>query len=96
MLCFCKTINRKDVKQMKIKEIVYEILKELSCEKDFKDCDSLQENLMLDSLSMVTLLVEIEEALNIQLDESDMNPFDLTTVGDVVHLAERYEGESDE
>lgn len=78
---------------MKAKEKVYEILNELSCEGKIKDSDSLQEELMLDSLSMVTLLVELEETLNIQLDESDMNPFDLITVGDVVRLAEKYGGD---
>lgn len=79
---------------MKVKEKVYKILKELSCEEKIKDSNSLQEELMLDSLSMVTLLVELEEILNIQLDESDMNPFDLITVEDVVRLAEKCVGES--
>lgn len=78
---------------MKVKEKVYEILQELSCEENIKDEDSLQQNLALDSLAMVTLLVELEEALDIQLDEADMNPFDLLTVGDVVRLAEKYRGE---
>ncbi len=81
---------------MKIKEKVYEILMELSCEKKLKDSDGLQEKLMLDSLSMVALLVKLEDTLNIQLDESDMNPFDLVTVGDVVLLAEKYGGEGNE
>lgn len=43
---------------------------------------------------MVTLLVELEDALGIELDESDMNPFDLTTAEDVIALAERYAGEA--
>lgn len=81
---------------MKVKEKVYEILMELSCEDEIKDSDSLQEELMLDSLSMVTLLIELEESLSIQLDESDMNPFDLITVEDVVRLAEKYGGDQNE
>ena len=72
---------------MKVKEKVYEILKDLSCMEAVNDNDSLLEDLPLDSLAMVTLLVELEDALSVPLDESDMNPFDLITVGDVVRLA---------
>jgi len=51
---------------------------------------SLQNNLGLDSLEMVLLLVEIEDSFDIEIKESDMNPFDLKTVSDVVMLVERY------
>lgn len=47
---------------------------------------------MLDSLLMVTLLIEIEETFNIQLDESDMNPLELTTVKSVIDLVNKYIG----
>jgi len=78
---------------MKAKEKIVAIVKELSCMDAIKESERLQEDLSLDSLAMVTLLIEIEEALAIQLEEKDMNPFDLITVGDVVRLGERYVGE---
>lgn len=78
---------------MEIKEKVYEILKALSCKDKIGDRDSLREDLMLDSLAMVVLLIETEDKLGIRLDEADMNPFDLVTAGDVVHLAEKYAGD---
>ncbi len=81
---------------MEYREKVYEILKALSGAEKIGDSDSLQGDLLLDSLAMVTLLIEIEEALHIRLDESDMNPFDLVTAGDVVRLAEKYGGEDGE
>ena len=81
---------------MIVKEKVYKILKNLSCTDAVNDNDSLQEDLTLDSLAMVTLLVELEETLDIQLDESDMNPFDLIMVGEVVRLAEKYGGDQNE
>ena len=93
LLCY-QTTAGKDIKQMNIKEKVYAILHELCCTDAVKDSDSLQADLALDSLAMVTLLIELEDALNIQLDESDMNPFDLTTVEDVVRLAEKYRGDN--
>ncbi len=81
---------------MNITEKVTEILSELSgCEEiDFED--ELQNDLGLDSLELVTLLVELEEVFQIELKESDMNPFDLNTVADVVTLVSRYCGGSDE
>ena len=71
-------------------------MKKLSCTEEVNDNDRLQEDLVLDSLAMVTLLIELEDTLNIQLDEADMNPFDLVTVADVIKLAEKYIGDNNE
>lgn len=73
-------------------ETVIEILKTLSDEETIQLTDSLAADLHLDSLAMVMLLVCLEDTLQIQLKESDMNPYDLQTVEDVVKLAQRYEG----
>lgn len=81
---------------MDTKEKVKEILFELSGEEVMDLQAELQNDLSLDSLLMVTLLMELEEAFSIELDESDMNPFDLITVQDVVNLAEKYVGDTDE
>lgn len=78
---------------MSITNRVLIILKELSGLDDILIEDNLQNDLGLDSITMVTLLLEIEEEFRITLDESDMNPFDLTTVADVVVLVEKYVGE---
>ena len=77
---------------MKTTETVLEILKTVSDEEKIQLTDSLAEDLHLDSLAMVMLLVCLEDTLQIQLKESDMNPYDLQTVEDVVKLAQRYEG----
>lgn len=71
-------------------EKVYDILKKLSGMHEITPESDLQNDLALDSLSMVTLLVELEDAFDIQLDESDMNPFDLKDVQAVVNLVEKY------
>ncbi len=81
---------------MNTTEKVIEILKELSGEENVLESHSLQNDLALDSLSMVMLLVEIEEAFNIELDEADMNPFDLITVQDVINLSNKYCGDNDD
>ncbi len=72
--------------------IVSAILSELSGVENICSENKLQNDLALDSLQMVTLLMMIEETFRIVLDESDMNPFDLVTVSDVVNLAEKYIG----
>lgn len=69
---------------------VIEILNELSGKAEIHSEESLMEDLNLDSLLLVTLLIQIEDEFNIELDESDMNPFDLITVEDVINLVNKY------
>ena len=77
---------------MNVDKKVKNILAELSGENNIKNDMTLQGDLLLDSLLMVTLLIEIEETFNIQLDESDMNPLELTTVKSVIDLVNKYIG----
>lgn len=79
--------------EMSTKESVINIVQELCGTANVKQEDSLVEDLALDSLNMVALLLYLEDELGIMLKEKDMNPYDLTTVGDVCALAERYCGE---
>lgn len=81
---------------MKTDEKITAILKEISGAETVRPDSRLLEELALDSLGMVMLLVELEEAFQIELEASDMNPFDLVTVGDVVRLVNRYCGDSHE
>lgn len=80
---------------MKTVEKVISILKELSGVENIDTSAHLQNDLALDSLMMVTLLFEIEDSFNIQLDESDMNPLDLETVDSIIRLVRKY-GEKSE
>lgn len=70
----------------KIKEILFE----LCGASDISLQNKLKEDLALDSLQMVTLLLMIEEKFQITLDESDMNPFELITVDDILLLLKKY------
>lgn len=72
------------------KETVIEIVEEL-CGSSIEDLSmTLVGDLALDSLRMVTLLLMLEDSFEIELDESDMNPFQLLTVEDVIRLACKY------
>lgn len=75
---------------MNIEEKVKGILCELSGEESIENSSTLQGDLALDSLMMVTVLVEIEEVFGIELDEADMNPFDLSTVQSVIDMVAKY------
>ena len=77
---------------MEIFDKVCVILSELSGIETICLEHELQSDLGLDSLQMVTLLMMLEENFQITLDESDMNPFDLINVWQVVDLVEKYVG----
>ena len=69
---------------------VIEILENMGTDKIDDFSLKLTDDLGLDSLKMVTLLILLEDTFYIELDESDMNPFDLITVKDVIDLATEY------
>lgn len=77
---------------MKLFDTVSAILSELSGIETICLEHELQGDLALDSIQMVTLLMMLEENFQITLDESDMNPFDLVNVWQVVDLVEKYAG----
>lgn len=82
---------------MEIFDQVSAVLAELSGTESIRLKDELQNDIGLDSFGLVNLLLTLEESFGITLDESDMNPFDLINVQDVVTLVERYlNGESHE
>lgn len=75
-------------------EKVSKILQELSGIEKIGLEDHLQNDLGLDSLDLVTLLVSIEDSFEIELDESDMNPYDFETVENVINIINKYIGEN--
>ena len=50
----------------------------------------LKEDLGLDSLKLVELIVSMEEAFQIEIDESDLDPASLQTVSQIYALAGKY------
>ena len=73
-----------------VKQQVFEIVEELSLVSVQDATVMLTGDLALDSLRMVMLLVTLEDTFEIELDESDMNPFSLITVQDVIDLVVKY------
>ncbi len=69
---------------------VIELLHELNDFDKVNQDSSLSKDVGLDSLGMVTLLILLEDQLGVTLNESDMDPSRLQTVGDVVTLVDQY------
>ena len=78
---------------MNTQETVIAVLAELSGCENVELSSTLTGDLGLDSMLMVSMLIEFEASFNIEFDESDMNPYDLETVSDAVELVVRYVGE---
>ena len=75
---------------MKIFDQVVAILSELSGTESIRLEDELKNDIGLDSFGLVNLILTLEERFGITMDDSDMNPFDLTDVESVVRLVEKY------
>ena len=73
-----------------IREQVIEVLEDICNEKILDTSPQLRSELHMDSMQMVMILVLLEETFEIELDESDMNPFALITVQNVVDLVTKY------
>ena len=70
---------------------IIEILKGLSGLEEVKAEDHLREDLSMDSFQMVALVITLEDTFQIELEESDLNPYQLITVQDVADLVEKYQ-----
>lgn len=71
-----------------------EMINSILTEKKFTDVIipdmSLSEDLGFDSLSLVELIVDLEDRFDIEIDESDLDPGHIKTVGQIYSLVDKY------
>lgn len=71
-----------------------EMINSILAEKKFSDVItpdmSLSEDLGFDSLSLVELIVDLEDRFDIEIDESDLDPVHIKTVGQIYSLVDKY------
>ena len=71
-----------------------EMINSILAEKKFSDVItpdmSLSEDLGFDSLSLVELIVDLEDRFDIEIDESDLDPGHIKTVGQIYSLVDKY------
>lgn len=73
-----------------IEEKINQVIFQLSPIKIINKDMNIRVDLGFDSLSIVTLIVSIENALEITIDESQLDPDDFNRVEDLYNLAKRY------
>ena len=73
-----------------LKNQLFEVIEDLCLIPVQSGEQTLMDDLHFDSLRLVMLLVTLEDTFDIELEESDMNPFALVTVNDVMALVEKY------
>lgn len=70
-----------------------EIINAIITEKRFSDTIAadmkLSEDLGFDSLSLVELIVDLEDRFDIEIDESDLDPSQLKTVAQIYSLVDK-------
>lgn len=80
---------------MSIEEKVITLIKETSANETVHLSDSLESDLGFDSLSLVMLIIDLEELFDIELDPDDMSADNLNSVQSVVNMIGKYlEGEN--
>lgn len=70
------------------------VINSILSEKRFSDTITadmkLSEDLGFDSLSLVELIVDLEDRFDIEIDESDLDPGQLKTVAQIYSLVDKY------
>lgn len=75
---------------MNILQTVTEVIIETTGGENIVAEQKLKEDIGLDSLSLVAVIVGLEERFEIEFKESDLDPSKLLTVSDLVSLVEKY------
>lgn len=77
------------MKKQDIIKKINKILGENVCEEEISEEKALKEDLGLDSLSLVAVIVCLEEEFNITFDDGDLDPSKLLKVMDLYSLVEK-------
>ena len=78
-----------------MKERINKIIKEMAfLEQDPEEGAALKEDMGLDSLKAVELIISLEDEFCIQIDDGDLDPSQIKTVGDIYLLIGKYCGET--
>ena len=72
------------------KKIINSILTEKRFSDVIEEDMKLNEDLGFDSLNLATLIVDLEDRFDIEIDESDLDPRHLKTVGQIYTLVDKY------
>ncbi len=69
-----------------MREKLYEILNEIAPYEDIDDNTKLFEEEILDSLTLIFLINEIEESFDIIIPEEDVKPENFSSISDIMNI----------
>jgi acyl carrier protein len=72
-----------------------EILEDLAPDVDFENCDDLIDSHKLDSLTIITLISDIEDEFDITIPTVEIVPKNFNSVEAMMELIERLQNEED-
>ncbi len=72
-------------------EKLLEILEELAPDVDFKTCEDLVDGRHIDSLTILSLISEIEDAFDVQIPTVEIIPANFNSAKKIWELIERLE-----
>lgn len=75
---------------MNAEEGIKRVLREVTGSETIDSDQELKGDIGLDSLSLVNVIVSLEDLFGIQFDDSDLDPEKITKVKDLEHLVENY------
>lgn len=67
-----------------MKEKIFKIIKDLSNTDIELSEETLLSDIGINSLKLVTLIVTLEEELNVQFDDSDLSTQQIKTIGNII------------
>lgn len=73
-------------------EKIYEILKEVKADVDFKQLDNFLETEALDSIDIMTLVELLEDNFSIQISGKDIIPENFQDITAISELVKKYGG----
>lgn len=73
------------------KKYIYDLLMEIrGGNQEIKESDSLKDDVGVDSLTMVSLIISIENHFGVEFEDSDLSFENLETVGSLLAMLEKY------
>ena len=76
-----------------MRDTLLEILEEIAPTVDFENCKTLIDDHKLDSLAILSLIAELEDALDITLPTVEIVPANFNSVDAMAAMIERLEAE---
>lgn len=77
-----------------MKEKLFEILEDINPEVDFEECTTLIDDHLLDSLSLISLIADLEDEFDITIPTVEIIPDNFNSAAAILAMVERLQEEN--